>query len=104
MLLSLGSQMCHLRLDGLKVGVLCTVQSLTTGAIAFAIIYWFIPLPTMQLQMMVLFTMLPPAVMNYLFAERLNIEPMTVASMVLFGNFFSVLTLPLLLSYTLSLA
>lgn len=44
------------------------------------------------------------AVMNYLFAERLNIEPMTVASMVLFGNFFSVLTLPLLLSYTLSLA
>ncbi|HAS6435195.1 TPA: AEC family transporter [Vibrio parahaemolyticus] len=104
MLLSLGSQMCNLRLDGLKVGVLCTVQSLTTGAIAFAIIYWLVPLPTMQLQMMVLFTMLPPAVMNYLFAERLNIEPMTVASMVLFGNFLSVLTLPLLLSYTLSLA
>ncbi|MFH4857622.1 AEC family transporter [Vibrio diabolicus] len=104
MLLSLGAQMCHLRVDGLKVGVLCTVQSLATGAVAFALIYWLIPLPTMQLQMMVLFTMLPPAVMNYLFAERLNIEPMKVASMVLFGNFFSILTLPLLLSYTLSLA
>ncbi|CAM2999199.1 AEC family transporter [Vibrio mytili] len=103
MLLSLGAQMCHLRLDGLKVGVICSVQSLTTGAIAFGLIYWFIPLPTMQLQMMVLFTMLPPAVMNYLFAERLNIEPMKVASMVLFGNFFSILTLPILLTYTLSL-
>ncbi len=104
MLLSLGAQMCNLRLSGLKVGMTCTALSLTTGAIAFAVIYWFIPLPTMQLQMMVLFTMLPPAVMNYLFAERFNIEPTKVASMVLFGNFFSVLTLPLLLTYTLSLA
>ncbi|MGR5110694.1 AEC family transporter [Vibrio jasicida] len=103
MLLSLGAQMCNLRLGGLRVGLLCTVQSLLTGAVAFTVIYWLIPLPTMQLQMMVLFTMLPPAVMNYLFAERLNIEPMTVASMVLFGNFFSILTLPLLLMFTLSL-
>lgn len=103
MLLSLGAQMCHLRLSGLKVGLLCTLQSLLTGAIAFAVIYWFIPLPTLQLQMMVLFTMLPPAVMNYLFAERFNIEPAKVASMVLFGNFFSILTLPLLLGFALSL-
>ncbi|WP_282064247.1 AEC family transporter [Vibrio rotiferianus] len=104
MLLSLGAQMLNLRLDGLKVGLVCTAQSLGTGAIAFALIYWLIPLQIMQLQMMVLFTMLPPAVMNYLFAERLNIEPMTVASMVLFGNFFSILTLPLLLMFTLTLS
>ncbi|KJY82752.1 membrane protein [Vibrio galatheae] len=103
MLLSLGAQMCNMRLSGLKIGVLCTLQSLFTGAIAFAVIYFFIPLPTMQLQMMVLFTMLPPAVMNYLFAERFQIEPAKVASMVLFGNFFSILTLPLLLGFALSL-
>lgn len=103
MLLSLGAQMCNMRLSGLKIGILCTLQSLFTGAIAFAVIYFFIPLPTMQLQMMVLFTMLPPAVMNYLFAERFHIEPTKVASMVLFGNFFSILTLPLLLGFALSL-
>ncbi|MFB9217866.1 AEC family transporter [Vibrio sinaloensis] len=103
MLLSLGAQMCNMKLSGLKVGILCTLQSLTTGAIAFACIYWLIPLPRMELQMMVLFTMLPPAVMNYLFAERFNIEPVKVASMVLFGNFFSILTLPLLLTFALSL-
>ncbi|WP_047045704.1 AEC family transporter [Vibrio mexicanus] len=103
MLLSLGAQMCNMRLSGLKVGVFCTLQSLFTGAIAFAVIYFFIPLPTMQLQMMVLFTMLPPAVMNYLFAERFQIESTKVASMVLFGNFFSLLTLPLLLTFALSL-
>lgn len=104
MLLSLGAQMCNIHWSGLKVGVLCTLQSLFTGATAFAVIYFFIPLPTMQLQMMVLFSMLPPAVMNYLFAERFNIEPNNVASMVLFSNFFSVLTLPLLLTFALSLA
>jgi predicted permease len=103
MLLSLGAQMCNMRLSGLRVGVSCTLQSLVTGAISFALIYWLIPLPTMQLQMMVLFTMLPPAVMNYLFAERFNVEPVKVASMVLFGNFFSLLTLPLLLAFALSL-
>ena len=103
MLLSLGAQMCNMRLNGLKVGVFCTLQSLATGAVTFTIIYLFIPLPTMHLQMMLLFTMLPPAVMNYLFAERFSIEPVTVASMVLFGNFFSILTLPVLLTFALSL-
>ncbi|MDA0117728.1 AEC family transporter [Vibrio sp. T11.5] len=103
MLLSLGAQMCNMRLSGLRVGIFCTIQSLATGAAAFWIIYTFIPLPPMQLQMMVLFAMLPPAVMNYMFAERFNIEPNRVASMVLFGNFFSILTLPLLLTFALSL-
>ncbi|ELM6620550.1 AEC family transporter [Vibrio fluvialis] len=103
MLLSLGSQMTNMRLAGLRVGLISTAQSLTTGAVAFALIYFFIPLPTMQLQMMVLFTMLPPAVMNYLFAERFYIEPTNVASMVLFGNFLCLFTLPLLLIFALSL-
>lgn len=103
MLLSLGAQMCNMRLAGLKVGVICTAQSLLTGAIAFGLIYVFIPLPTMQLQMLVLFAMLPPAVMNYLFAERFHIAPDQVASMVLFGNFFSIITLPILLWFALSL-
>ncbi len=53
--------------------------------------------------MMVLFSMLPPAVMNYLFAERFQVEPSNVASMVLFGNFLSIVTLPVLLLFALSL-
>ncbi|WP_087024056.1 AEC family transporter [Thaumasiovibrio subtropicus] len=103
MLLSLGSQMTRMRLSGLGIGIFASLQSLLTGAVAFAVIYFLIPLPTLHLQMMVLFTMLPPAVMNYLFAERFNIEPNKVASMVLFGNFFSILSLPLLLLFALSL-
>ncbi|MCG6507372.1 AEC family transporter, partial [Vibrio parahaemolyticus] len=44
MLLSLGSQMTNMRLAGLRVGLISTAQSLTTGAVAFALIYFFIPL------------------------------------------------------------
>lgn len=35
MLLSLGAQMCNMRLSGLRVGIFCTLQSLATGAAAF---------------------------------------------------------------------
>ena len=102
MLLSLGGQMRHMRLSGLKIGLICTFLSLATGGITFLLIDAFIPLTTIHLQMMLLFSMLPPAVMNFLFAERLNIEPFKVASMVLFGNFMCLFTLPILLSIALS--
>jgi predicted permease len=47
--------------------------------------------------MMVLFTMLPPAVMNYLLAERYKLDGSTVAAMVLYGNFLALFTMPILL-------
>lgn len=103
MLLSLGAQMRYLCLNGLKIGLICTGLSLATGGITFTLIKTFIPLTTIHLQMMLLFSMLPPAVMNFLFAERFSVEPTKVASMVLFGNFMCLFTLPVLLSITLSL-
>ncbi len=103
MLLSLGAQMRHIRLNGLKIGLICTGLSLATGGITFTLIKTFIPLTIIHLQMMLLFSMLPPAVMNFLFAERFNVEPAKVATMVLFGNFMCLFTLPVLLSIALSL-
>jgi len=103
MLISLGSQMCGIKKSGLKIGIICSLLSVATGAVAFTVIYWLIPLELQEMQMMVLFTMLPPAVMNYLFAERYQISPNKVASMVLFGNLSSIITLPLLLIFAFSL-
>lgn len=97
MLISLGVQLTGIQWSGLGVGILSTVLSLVTGGIAFLLIMVFIPLPPEHLRMLLLFAMLPPAVMNYLFAERFNVGPEKVASMVLFGNFFTLITLPLLL-------
>ncbi|MCE0492584.1 AEC family transporter [Vibrio salinus] len=102
MLFSLGSQLIYLNRSGIKIGILSTFTSLLSGAMAYIMIIHTINLPVLEKQMMVLFTMLPPAVMNHLFAERYKLDGPTVASMVLYGNFLSIITMPILLWYALS--
>lgn len=51
--------------------------------------------------MLIVFGALPPAVLNFLFAERYKQEPGRVASIVLIGNFFALLSLPLALALVL---
>lgn len=103
MLFSLGSQLIYLNRSGLKIGLISTGTSLLTGAITFAVILWLIPLAHIEMQMMVLFTMLPPAVMNYLLAERYQLDGSTVAAMVLYGNVLSLFTMPILLWFALTI-
>jgi predicted permease len=43
----------------------------------------------------------PPAVLNFLFAEAYEQEPAKVASIVMLGNLATVVTLPLALAYVL---
>ncbi|MDD1779734.1 AEC family transporter [Enterovibrio sp. ZSDZ35] len=100
MLISLGVQLTAIRWSGIGVGLLSTALSLVTGGITFAVIYYWIPLPAEHMKMLLLFTMLPPAVMNFLLAERFRIGADNVASMVLFGNLLTIITLPLLLAAT----
>jgi hypothetical protein len=49
--------------------------------------------------MLVLFGALPPAVLNYIFAERYRQEPERVASIVLIGNSASLAIIPLTLAH-----
>jgi hypothetical protein len=51
--------------------------------------------------MLVLFGALPPAVLNYIFAERYRQEPERVASIVLIGNSASLAIIPLTLAWVL---
>jgi len=60
-----------------------------------------IPLPPIQAGMLILFGALPPAVLNFLFAEQYRQEPARVASIVLLGNLAAVFCLPLALAWVL---
>ena len=51
-------------------------------------------LPEDHADILILFGALPPAVINYVFAERYGREPRRVASIVLLGNAAAALTLP----------
>lgn len=95
--------MINLRLAGLKVGLVSTAQSLLTGACAVYGDLLFHSTASLTTANDGAVYHVAPAVMNYLFAERYHIEPTQVAAMVLFGNFFSLLSLPILLFIALSL-
>ena len=51
--------------------------------------------------MLLVFGALPPAVLNFLFAERYKQEPQRVASIVLIGNIAALIFLPLALALVL---
>jgi predicted permease len=60
-----------------------------------------IDLPRNQQALLLVFGALPPAVLNYMFAERYGQQPELVASMVLIGNLAALLFLPLALAMSL---
>ncbi len=61
----------------------------------------FLGLSGREAAMLTVFGALPPAVLNFLFAERYKQEPERVASIVLIGNLAALLTLPLALALVL---
>ncbi|NNC68159.1 MAG: AEC family transporter [Gammaproteobacteria bacterium] len=102
MLFSLGVRIASIDLQEWKVGLLFAVLTPAVGfSIAFALVMLF-EFSAIQAGSLLLFGTLPPAVMNFLFAERFNQEPKSVASIVLLGNLFAMITLPLALAYVLT--
>ena len=87
MLFALGVRLADSRISAVGFGVFGAVLRPVVGmALAWVL------LQTLDL---------PPAVLNYMFAERYNQEPDKVASMVLIGNLAAVVFLPLALALVL---
>lgn len=101
MLFSLGVRLVQLDLKGWSFGLVGAFASPVIGLLFAFPLSRLIPLPGNQPEMLILFGALPPAVLNYLFAERYHQEPEKVASLVLFSNAASLLILPLLLAFVL---
>jgi predicted permease len=101
MLFALGVRMTSVDLTHWKVGmwgaILCPLSGL---AIALAI-RPLLNLDDTQLAYLLLFSVLPPAVLNYMIAERYQQEPHQVASIVLLGNIASLAVIPVTLYFIL---
>ncbi|WP_086479829.1 AEC family transporter [Oceanospirillum sanctuarii] len=101
MLFTLGVRLLSVDLSDWKMGItgaiLCPLSGLLMAWLA-TFIWTFDP---QQLAILIVFSALPPAVLNYMIAEQFNQEPARVASIVLLGNFASVITLPLVLAWVL---
>lgn len=101
MLISLGVRIAQADLSEWRVGLLGGLLSPLAGIAAAALMLGWLDLPRMQAGVLLLFGALPPAVMNFLFAERYRQEPAKVAAIVVMGNLLSVVVLPLVLAYVL---
>ncbi|OYD55112.1 transporter [Thauera propionica] len=102
MLFGLGVRLADSRISALGIGVLGggLARPLIGLALAWAVLQ-VIELPQREQALVLVFGALPPAVLNFMFAERYQQEPGKVASMVLIGNLAAVVFLPLALALVL---
>jgi predicted permease len=95
MLFALGVRMVSVNRSSWRIGLLgALVCPLTGFAVALAIDPW-LPLSPEQRGLMFIFASLPPAVLNFMVAERYGREPGKVAAIVLVGNVASVAFVPI---------
>lgn len=101
LLFSLGVRLAVSTLSDLRIGLIGMVLRPMMGmAAAWGIIALF-GLEGRDAAMLLVFGALPPAVLNYVFAERYGQEPGKVASLVMLGNLGSLLFIPLALALVL---
>jgi hypothetical protein len=101
LLFSLGVRLIDVDLSEWKTGMLVGILSPLSGVgIALLIMPW-LELGRLEQGVLFMFGALPPAVLNFIFAERYQQEPARVASMVLIGNAVSVLSISAALAYAL---
>ncbi|MFY0676225.1 MAG: AEC family transporter [Neptuniibacter sp.] len=101
MLFSLGVRMLSVDFSNWKVGTLGAVLCPISGIAIALIVQQIMPLTETQFAYLVVFGALPPAVLNYMIAERYKQEPHQVASIVLLGNIGSLLFIPATLAFIL---
>lgn len=102
LLFSLGVRMTDVSFRDWKLPVgAALLRPLAGMAVAWAVIQ-LLGLQGRDAAMLLVFGALPPAVLNFLFAERYKQEPQRVASIVLIGNLGGLIFLPLALALVLN--
>lgn len=94
MLFALGVRMVSVSRSSWRIGLLGALVCPLTGLAVALAIDPLLPLQAEQRGLMYIFASLPPAVLNFMVAERYNREPGKVAAIVLVGNIASVVFLP----------
>ena len=95
MLFALGVRLTQLRRRDVPRGLLGAFARPLVGLAVALPLTWALGLEGMARAQLLLFAVLPPAVMQFLLAERYDQEPERVAAMILLGNALAVLFVPL---------
>ncbi len=95
MLFALGVRLTTLRRRDVPLGLLGAFARPLIGIAVALPLAWVLGLEGMARAQLILFSALPPAVMQFLLAERYGQEPERVAAMILLGNALAVLFVPI---------
>jgi predicted permease len=95
MLISLGVRLASSQVADAWVGARSGVLILIIRIAAALLALWIIPLQGLERGALILFACLPPAVFNYMLADKFQVEPNKVASTVIVGHLMSLAFLPL---------
>ncbi len=101
LLFSLGVRLTDSRHADWKLSIVGAITSPLAGVLVALLMNLVLGLTGRDAAMLILFGALPPAVLNYIFAERYHQEPERVASIVLIGNTASLVIIPLTLAWVL---
>lgn len=95
MLMSLGARLASSQVADAWVGIQSGVLILIVRIAAAFFTLWLIPLQGLERGALILFACLPPAVFNFMLADKFQVEPNKVASTVIVGHLLSLAFLPL---------
>lgn len=102
MLFSLGVRLTKVSLNDNVVGTVVAIFCPVVGVSLAWLITQFLPLSELHSNILILFGVLPPAIINFMLAEQYNSDPEKVASIVIIGNLLSIVTIPFALLLVLS--
>lgn len=102
MLFSLGVRLTKVSLNDNVVGTVIAVFCPVVGVSLALLVVQFLPLSDLHANILILFGVLPPAIINFMLAEQYGMEPEKVASIVIIGNLLSIVTIPVALFLVLS--
>ncbi|EIJ42895.1 putative permease [Beggiatoa alba B18LD] len=97
MLFALGVRLINVNLADWEIGLRGAIWCPLSGVLVLAAALPFLTFTPEQTGLVLIYAMLPPAVMNYMIAEQYQQEPQKVASIVMLGNLMSFVTMPLAL-------
>ncbi len=95
MLMSLGVRLASSQVADARVGVQSGVLIMAVRLAAVFLTLLLMPLEGLERGSLILFACIPPAVFNFLLADKFQVEPNKVASTVIVGHVLSLAFLPL---------
>ena len=101
LLFSLGVRLAVSTWSDMRIGVIGAVACPVMGMVLAWGLAALLQLNQSDAALLMIFGALPPAVLNFVFAERYRQEPAKVASIVMIGNLGALIFVPLALALTL---